>query len=674
MTTEAVARADLLALSPDTLASLANRGLVKRAAKDLDAGAGPVVSVAEDGRVRAVFEDGTESELPPGAGLDPGHCTCAAPGVCRHLVGLVLAYQRTATEAADPPHAEAPGSAAPWSPGGFDDEALRVAVGARSLASARRTFLRGYTAEVHPGTSTAPEPWVELPTCTVRFPVPGEIGYALTDASPALRGEMLALAVWAFRAADAQETLRAATRLEVGGSPHPSGTALTALDRAVTTVNGLLADGVPHAGPLLGGTLRQSAAALSAAGLHWPAGVVADLAVQVEAYGERSAAHRAEELASLVGELYARHRVAAVDPGAHADVLGVREAGETALRRVRLVSLGCRVSGSGPTTYAEVFFAHPDAGVVLVLRKEWTAADGTGDAPPGGPGVASRRVLGTTLRALASGSLISENARRTASRALLLGRSRVATTTVVPAGSAWTSLPDSLLVRDLVAHAVDWDRRPPRLLRPRVAAEAVRVVELSWVGPVSYDPAEQRLTAEVRDAAGNGALLGAGYDPLCPDALDVLADALNGDGGTRYVSGALSRAGGRIRITPLAVLTPGGVRVPDLSPAAPGSVRLSADGAAGSRTDDELTEAVGGALAALAEAAHHGLRNPPPSVLGELDDAAARLARCGLDRAAALVRAIPSALPQGVAAVRDAWVDAQIRLLVTAELHQGHGS
>ncbi|MCC9742562.1 hypothetical protein [Streptomyces sp. MNU89] len=43
---------------------------------------------------------------------------------------------------------------------------------------------------------------MELPTCTVRFPVPGEIGYALTDAAEAVRGEMVALAVWAFRAAD----------------------------------------------------------------------------------------------------------------------------------------------------------------------------------------------------------------------------------------------------------------------------------------------------------------------------------------------------------------------------------------------------------------------------------------------------------------------------------------
>ncbi|MCC5034052.1 hypothetical protein DMH02_012630 [Streptomyces sp. WAC 00631] len=287
-------RADLLALTHDTLAALTNRGLVKRASKDIDAGRAPVLTVSEDGRVRADYAGAAVAELPPGAGLDNGSCGCGATGVCRHLIGLVLAYQRTAsahgttgtpavpvapaapaTTAAPitpaPPggvtpsatgsattvrpragHADggtattapapratgpapAPDGAPPptlptpptppnppagWSPGAFDDETLTAAVGARAVTAARRTARRGYTARVHravpapaepvaPGTtggrgpSSGPAgPWVELPTCTVRFPVPGEIGYALTDAAEAVRGEMVALAVWAFRAAD----------------------------------------------------------------------------------------------------------------------------------------------------------------------------------------------------------------------------------------------------------------------------------------------------------------------------------------------------------------------------------------------------------------------------------------------------------------------------------------
>ncbi|PLW73934.1 hypothetical protein C0036_04600, partial [Streptomyces sp. DJ] len=75
-------RTDLLALTPDTLAALANRGLVKRAVKELDAGAGPDVSDDGDGTVRGRFPDGTEAVLPAGADLDAGSCTCGAPGLC----------------------------------------------------------------------------------------------------------------------------------------------------------------------------------------------------------------------------------------------------------------------------------------------------------------------------------------------------------------------------------------------------------------------------------------------------------------------------------------------------------------------------------------------------------------------------------------------------------------
>ena len=71
-------RTDLLALTPRTLASLANKGLVKRAEKDLTAGSGPLVTVTADGTVRGHFPDGTETALPPGRSLDTTDCACAA--------------------------------------------------------------------------------------------------------------------------------------------------------------------------------------------------------------------------------------------------------------------------------------------------------------------------------------------------------------------------------------------------------------------------------------------------------------------------------------------------------------------------------------------------------------------------------------------------------------------
>lgn len=47
--------------------------------------------------------DGTGTALPPVGGLDAATCTCAAPGVCRHRIGLVLAYRQTTGPTATPP-------------------------------------------------------------------------------------------------------------------------------------------------------------------------------------------------------------------------------------------------------------------------------------------------------------------------------------------------------------------------------------------------------------------------------------------------------------------------------------------------------------------------------------------------------------------------------------------
>ncbi|MFB6713358.1 hypothetical protein [Streptomyces sp. NPDC056358] len=651
-----VTRPDLLALTPDTLAALANRGLVKRATKELDTGTVPALTTDPDATVRARFDDGTTTSLPPGTGLDDGDCSCAAPGVCRHLIALVLAYQRG--------DGVASAGAAPftdWSPGATDDVALAETVGARPLASARRTFERGYAALVHRPSPEHPEPRVELPTCTVYFPVPDEIAYALTDAAATLRGESVALAVWAFRAADAAGSDGRSVPVQVGGrttTPPKDG---PALDAAIELADELLAEGVAHVGPVLGGSLARAGAGLAAASMHWPAGTIAELTDQLTAYADRNAHYRPELVAALLTEVHARRRAAAL-PG----VLGTREAGDTPLRRVRLVSLGCRVHGTPQSLVSEVYFAHPGAGTVLVLRKAWTAAEGQ---ELSGHRLSTRRVLATPLGSLAAGSLVSESVRRTASRALTISRGRLGTTTITPVGAAWAELPEPLLVRDLSALTADWEGRPPRLIRPRIEAESVHVVALSAVENVGYDPAEQRLEAVVRDASGTPALVTSRYRPECPGALDALADAL--EGGATHVSGAVHRSGGGIRIDPVAVLTPSGVVVPDLA-AGDGSAALTA---AVRRPPDPLSAVLEEAMSAMSAVPHSGLRHLPAPARSRIDEAATALSRTGLTRAATLLRVFLDTLDgkaaldgESPAAPSGAWLDGQLHLLVSSEV------
>ncbi|MDI2129633.1 hypothetical protein [Yinghuangia seranimata] len=804
-------RPDLLALTADTLAALTNRGLVKRAAKELEAGAGADVTLADDGAVRGVFADGTRTELPPGGGLDTAVCTCGATGVCRHVLGVVLAYQRanasnetgnpaeasaermvpttregsataargrtpaptSATEAAaseaslktpvrdaapshpalgseaDTPASAAlpdgsalavPGRSAPatrrvgtnstaspassasgtaqgqpavprqataserpvptergagsgsalpsdptdtaaattragvvpdpatlstpahaWSPGDVPDTVLAELFGARTLTDARRTLTRGYRATVHrPAPGDPPETSVELPTCTVRFPVPGELAYALTDASAQARAGVIVLAVWACRAADEARPGEGSVALDVGGATRVLD--LAPLGAVLGEVDALLVDGLAHVGPVGLATLRRHRDALAGAGLHWPADAVGELVDQAEAYAERAARHRPERCADLVAELHARRRASAGP-----DILGAREAGETALRRVRLVSLGCRVGDGGrpdDERSVEVYFAHPSAGVVLVWRRAWpNPAD---QPPPAGPDLAARRVFGSTLGVSAAANILTERAVRTAGRVVTIGASRVAPTSVTPlSGRSWAELPEPLLVRDFTACRDALAARPPEPVRPRVAADAVRVLEVSAVGEVWYDAAAQCVEAELHDAHGNTALLSAPYNPYAPGGSDALEAALR-DGDVRRVSGEVRRSGGRLVVDPVAVETAQGVLVPDLAAGVP---RAAPTGPP-VRASDPLGEAIAEARAVLAEAARQGLRHLDAAALQRVDEAAAGLARIGLAGSAAALRAFAAAWrTSGYAGAVQPWVDARLHLWVAAELH-----
>ncbi|MQY09337.1 hypothetical protein [Actinomadura macrotermitis] len=645
-------RADLLALTPDGLAALANRGLVKRAAKELDAGNIPDLACDGDGTVHAGFGDGARATLPAGAGLEAATCTCGAAGVCRHRIGAVLAYQRQEPAAAEPEPVP------DWSPGAFDDDALAAVVGARALTAARRTLRTGYGARVRRPTAADPAASVELAACTVRFLVPGELGYVHTDAGTTGRGEAVVLAVWAFRAADERGLTGPEVTLDVGGGPVAGGDGLTS---ALDLVDRLLLDGAVHSGPALTAALRTAEKELTAHGLHWPAAALADLTEQLTAYTGRAAHHDPGTVAELIAELHARSRAAQHDAGSpRSAVLGTAEAGETPLRRVRLTALGCRVTGGPGLRTARVLLADAATGVVLVLRRDWRLGE---DEAPAGHELAGRRVSGATLRALATGNVVSESASRSARRAVRLAAGRIAKTTVTPVGASWERLPGPVLVHDLRALEESLAALPPRPVRPRVDAELVRVVPAAEVHGVRYDPGGQLLTARIGDGRGGTAVVSARHDPLAPGALDLLADALRA--GPRLVSGTVRRSRGTVLVDPCAVLTGGGVQVLDL---APGDGSAALDGGA-PEIPDPITAALDTALEVCADAAHRGLRHVPAGFAARVERAAAGLAAIGLTAAAGTLRAFGTALTgDDDADLVRRWADAWIRLAATAEL------
>ncbi|MGW4649598.1 hypothetical protein [Kitasatospora sp. NPDC004289] len=628
-------RPDLLALTPDTLAALTNRGLVKRATREVESGTGPELSLAEDGTLSGRHPDGSRSRLPPGLGLDAASCTCGAPGVCRHLIALVLSYRHRPSSAATAEQS--------WSPAEFDDDQLEAVLGRTALAAARRTLARGgQRATVHPAGPGHPEPWVELPSCTVRFPVPHGLGYAISDAAAHLHGETVALAVRAFRAAEAS----GATEVTLGEAP--SAVHSDPLSTAVGLADELLLDGAAHTTPVFTAQLERTAARLTAASLHWPAAAVRALHRQAEAHTSRDARYSPTELAYLITELHARSRAATLDP---AGALGTRESADTPLRLARLVALGCRITGpSARARTAELYYAHPDAGIVLVLRRHWQFPE---DTRLTGPDLADRRLLGATLRALATANLVSEQLSRHPNRTVTIGRGRVSATTVTPLGNAWAALPPPLLVDDLAAHLRRSEHRPPRLIRPRVEAEDAVVLAVSAVDSVGYDPARQQVEAVLRDNSGAAVLLRADHDPVCPTRLDSLAAAL-ATGRVTHVSGLLHHHAGHPVLDPLALLTPDGPTVPDLTPAAPVPLPPLAP-----RPTDPLTHALESALTTLADLAHTGLRHPRP----DLTPTTTALRRTGLHHTATLLDALATTPTPAT------WTEAALHLHLALELH-----
>jgi hypothetical protein len=644
-------RADLLALTPETLAELTNRGLVKRAAREVDRDP-PAIVESPDGTVEATQPDGTVTTLPTG-GLEAAKCTCAAPGVCRHVVALVLTYQ-AGSSAPDADQAQPPRS-----PGAFTDDQLAARIGDRMMAAARRIERTGYVARVHRARPGDPVPTVELPTTTVRFLVPDDLGFARTDAVAGTRDDVLALAVWAFRVADEQAPDEPDVQVQVGGGGKQADASGAGLDRAVAFAGLVLREGAVHLGAGVAAEITAVRAELDQARMRWPLLAVDDLAAQLDAYRERSARYRPESLADHVAELFARHRTVTGGGAVLASrVLGTDEAAETPLRRARLDGLGARVTAAGGERFVDIFLAHADSATVLVLRRSYETDDD-------GPKLAERRVAGVTVGVLAGGAVVTESASRSASRTVRLGARRLSRTEAMVSRGSWQDLPRALIAADLAALAVELDALPPRPIRSRVAAELVRVVPVAEVHALSYAPGAQRLDAVITDPSGATAQVTATHASCAPGRLDGVAAALT-SAELRFVAGPVRRGDGGLVIDPIGFAAGDGVLVPDLMPPTPGPTPRDRP----APMTDPLAQSLDEALSLLAEVAHQGLLHTPPTMPTRLRATADRLGTLGLRRAAEAVRAVAALLgPDPGPAAESAWVDAYLRVLLSAELH-----
>ncbi|QEI05531.1 hypothetical protein FXN63_06515 [Pigmentiphaga aceris] len=572
-------RHDLLALSDDGLAQLANVGLVKRGRRDVAEGKAPTITVSDDGSVQADFADGTVTKLAPDRSLIDATCTCPASGVCRHRVTLVLAYQaqqsagggadvetaaststNAATSAGQDAGTEAgqdagtatgsststapdqdarkntsgttsPAARAAWDPAELDADAFTA-----SLSAPLRTELtRLRAARLDVRLEQGAIPAAHLPMATVRFLVPHVLAYARCDCVAGGNCVHVALAIQAFKQArGATETRLEPIDSGTGANDTQVGNQLDAktearLDALRVAGDALLARlldvGLSSGPDAFAQPLADARAAATTLGAVQYLLALDGLSQQIDAYAARSARHNEMLALQYATELYARTRT--TDPRV---ALGIGESLETAMSRTRLVSLGARLRGDAGQVDASVMLADLDTGAVMVLERRITQARDT--KLPSTAVLAQRQFSsGMSLSAAAHGQILTSSGKRRVDGRLVLGSQRGGLTQTMPYdGNAALRAP--LMVANVDELIETLSARPPAFVRRHDATGDVRVFEIEEVLGQALAEGGQCWHGAVQLTNEGGVLrLQRRYDAVAPQALEALTRALSGQYG-----------------------------------------------------------------------------------------------------------------------------------------------
>jgi len=527
-----MSRSDLLQLDDDALVVLANRGLLKRARRDLERGRGPVVTVREDGVVEAVFGDGVRTLLPPDVALRDASCSCAAARVCRHRIGAVLGYQ--ALVGATGPQAEVAACT-------VDDDALQRRLGSGAWRQAERARRQGYSATLQ----WSVPPAVRLPTCTVRFLVPWDLAHVQCDCRSGGDCAHVAMAVWALRQRSPSPV---EDTVSVGGGPGEHSEA--AVLELQAWVRQLVARGWTGEVAALLAPVAALRRRLERARRVWLADLLSELAEAFHAVDQARSTADVDHIQRLIAELALRSGSRPCDDWPRGHLHGDRPAGATPLDHLVLRALGARYRVRGAVGTVSIFLradGHPDT---LVLERKYTVEPGR--SAPRGPVIAERRLARSTVRTLAAGTLTTRAAKRRPNRLVEVGGGRRLDTALVP--STGRRLEASARA-DYAELQRIFASRPPDALAPRLRASRVAVVRMGEVRQVAYDPGAQVVWGVLADEEGHPLLVSAAWRPEAPGAPAALAAALLDPGSTRFMTAELRLRAGRLHAEPILLAT-----------------------------------------------------------------------------------------------------------------------
>ncbi|MDQ0468546.1 hypothetical protein [Labrys wisconsinensis] len=570
-----MARADLLALTDDGLVQLANAGLVKRAQRELAAGAGPAVEELADGTIAARFADGTQTRLMPGQALADARCTCPSSGVCRHRVMLAMAYREGGASTRD----DAPAAAEAWTPASLDLETVEAQLRPAARAELARLLAARHTVRLDHGRT----PGARLPMATVRFLVPDDVSYARCDCAETRGCVHVALAIRAFRAANGADE---AVIGEAAPGDDTDGLRLACEHVA----EGLLTLGVTAGTAAHGQAIAQARDEARALGAAQALLTIDALAEQIEAYEARSARHDEAVVLRLAAELCARMRAAD-----RAATLGLGEPFETEMTKSRLVSLGARLRQEGADVRASVLLADSDTAAIMMVEKLFSPSPG--ETERFAASLPRRQMAsGLPLLGLGRGQVLTSVARRRADGLLAFGSGAGGRTQVMPRDGVF-AFPAPLTARSVGEVAAALAQRPLSLLRPRRRIDEVHVFDVEEVLGHAWAAGSQLWHAAVRLKDDGGVLhLERAFDAAAKGAIAVLTAAFEGRSGPlRQVAGPVRLDHGALVCEPWSLAADRFV-VPDLDAVDPAAGEVISAAGAAPALLDEVERLLSGAL------------------------------------------------------------------------------
>lgn len=639
-------RMDLMHLTPEALAQAANVGVVKRAVRELEGGYRPECTLESNATLIARFSDAITVTWPEGRALAQAECTCGAAKVCRHRIIAALAYREQAAQSAGAPTIVE-------SPATVSEEQLRSVIPVSVLTLAREQLQRGFTADVRTKAAGEPCDTVRLPAATVRFWAGAAIAAARCDCIRATACEHVALGVWAFQAAAQRDPTATALQVHLG-----SVTAAVQLDRVpyLQLVESLLRHGVATGIAHLVQPLTRALNTATDSGATWLRYLLAAIEQWSAAYANRSALYDVQQGVRLLSELALR-LAAGVQPGRAKQVLGIGEAAQVELDRLRLTCFGARTGRDGEQRHTRIVLADVDTATQMVLTKDWAVKDAQQEIQVR---AAERLAPGVRLEQLAQGQLLAQQAHRLADGTIRLAKQRSSQNSVLPQAADWDmfSLPLRYTrIQQLCEHQ---RAQPTQSVLPRHAARQFVVFTPTQLEHLCYDPNEQLLSVCLCDADDEIVVVQRMYEAHVHHALDALAAACLGEcGKLRHVAGVLRWQHGVPVLEPWAVACDR-VIVPDFAQPTGALAKVPLGSAAVGGHD-----AIGAVLSSLREQlaalVHHGVRHLPRTWSSEATSLLAKLASLSL-------HALEQRLQQFVKLVAEAALEPATSQLATPAL------